>query len=118
MKSNEFEKGAKFSFNKSIQYADNAVVSKQILKKQTGNVSLFAFAKDEGLSEHTAPFDAIVYVVDGKAAVQIDGISHILEAGESIIMPAHIPHALNAIENFKMVLIMIKEKVLPIKNDE
>ena len=62
MKTNEFEKGIKFSFNDSIQYAENAIVSKQILKKNTGNVSLFAIAKDEGLSEHTTPFDAIAYI--------------------------------------------------------
>ena len=110
MKTNEFEKGRKFSFINEIQYADNAVVSKQILKKKSGNVSLFAFAKDEGLSEHTTPFDAIVQIVEGKADITIDGESHILSTGESIIMPAHIPHALRAIENFKMVLTMIKEK--------
>ncbi len=109
MKTNEFEKGKKFSFNDSIQYTENAVVSKQILKKSTGNVSLFAFAKDEGLSEHTAPFDAIAYIVDGKADITINGESNILISGESIIMPANIPHALIAIENFKMVLVMIRE---------
>ncbi len=109
MKTNEFEKGKKFSFSDSIQYAENAVVSKQILKKNNGNVSLFAFAKDEGLSEHTAPFDAIAYIVDGKADVTINGESNILISGESIIMPANIPHALIAIENFKMVLVMIRE---------
>jgi len=67
MGQNEFEKGKKFSFDKSIAYADKAVVSKHILKKQTGNISLFAFDKGEGLSEHTTPFDAMVLVVDGKA---------------------------------------------------
>lgn len=110
MKINEFEKGKKFSFINEIKYADNAVVSKQILKKKTGNVSLFAFAKDEALSEHTAPFDAIAYIIDGKADIYIDGKSNILSTGESIIMPANIPHALIAVQNFKMVLIMIKEK--------
>jgi len=107
---NEFEKGKKFSFMSEIRYADNAVVSKQILKKKSGNVSLFAFAKDEGLSEHTAPFDAIVQIVEGKAEITIDEEPHILSIGESIIMPAHIPHAIRAIDNFKMVLTMIKEK--------
>jgi len=110
MKTNEFEKGKKFSFNSSVQYADNAVVSKQILKKNTGNISLFAFAKDEGLSEHSTPFDALVQIVDGKADIIINGKSNILTSGESIIMPADIPHSLKAIENFKMVLTMIKEK--------
>ncbi len=108
MGQNEFEKGMKFSFDKSISYADKAVVSKHILKKQTGNISLFAFDKGEGLSEHTTPFDAMVLVVDGKAEIIIDGSSHLLESGDSIIMPADIPHALKAVEKFKMVLTMIK----------
>ncbi len=110
METNEFEKGKKFSFNKSIQYAEKAVVSKHILKKETGNISLFAFDKGEGLSEHTAPFDAVVFIVDGKADIIIDGTSNILEAGETIIMPANIRHALKAVEKFKMVLTMIKSK--------
>lgn len=110
MASNEFKKGVKFSFNTSINYNDEAVVSKHILKKESGNISLFAFDKGEGLSEHTTPFDALVYIVDGKAAIIIDGVSTILEANESIIMPAKIPHALKAVEKFKMVLTMIKEK--------
>lgn len=108
---NEFEKGVSFSYNKSIEYADKAVVSKHILKKATGNITLFAFDKGEGLSEHTAPFDAVVNIIDGKADIIINGESHILEAGESIIMPADIPHALNAVERFKMVLVMIKNPV-------
>ena len=108
--SNEFEKGKSFSYNKSITYAEKAVVSKHILKKESGNISLFAFDKDEGLSEHTTPFDALVFIVEGKADIIIDGISNILEAGESIIMPANVPHALKAVEQFKMVLTMIKSK--------
>ena len=64
---NEFEKGKKFSFNESISYAEKAVVSKHVLKNEAGNISLFAFDKGEGLSEHTAPFDAVVFIVDGKA---------------------------------------------------
>ena len=108
--SNEFEKGKIFSYNKSIVYAEKAVVSKHILKKETGNISLFAFDKDEGLSEHTTPFDAVVFIVDGKADIKIDGVSNILAAGESIIMPANVPHALLAIEKFKMVLTMLKSK--------
>ena len=108
--SNEFEKGKKFSYNESITYAEKAVVSKHILKKETGNISLFAFDKGEGLSEHTAPFDALVFIVDGTADIKIDGDSNILSTGESIIMPANIPHALVAIEKFKMVLTMLKSK--------
>ena len=96
MGSNEFEKGKKFSFNDSISFAAKAVVSKHILKKETGNISLFAFDKGEGLSEHTAPFDALVYIVDGKAEIIINGQSHMLDAGETIVMPADVPHALKA----------------------
>lgn len=106
---NEFEKGKKFSFNDSIAYTDKAVVSKHILKKETGNISLFAFDKGEGLSEHTAPFDAVVYIVDGIADIIIDGKSNILNANETIIMPANISHALKAVEKFKMVLTMIRK---------
>ena len=108
--SNELEKGKTFSYDKSVSYSDKAVVSKHVLKKETGNISLFAFDKGEGLSEHTAPFDAVVSVIDGKADVKIDGVSHILTTGENIIMPAHIPHALHAVEKFKMVLTMIKSQ--------
>jgi len=79
--SNEFEKGKVFSYNHSIAYAEKAVVSKHILKKETGNISLFAFDKGEGLSEHTAPFDAVVFIVDGKADIRINGVSNIIEAG-------------------------------------
>jgi len=107
MKSNEFEKGKKFTFNSSIAYADKAVISKHILKKEIGNITLFSFDKDEGLSEHTAPFDALVYISEGKADIQLNGQSHILE---TIIMPANFPHALTAIEKFKMVLVMIKSE--------
>ena len=110
MGTNEFEKGKKFSFNESISYAGKAVVSKHVLKKETGNISLFAFDKGEELSEHTAPFDAVVFIVDGKADIIIDGHSNILDAGETIVMPANIPHALKAVEQFKMVLTMIKSK--------
>ena len=108
--SNEFEKGSIFSFTDSVDYAEKAVVSKHILRKESGNVSLFAFDKAEGLSEHTAPFDALVFIVEGKADIQINGVSHVVSKGESIILPANIPHALVAIERFKMVLTMLKSK--------
>ncbi len=105
---NEFKKGEKFSYSNEINYAEKAIVSKHVLKNASGNISLFAFDKGEGLSEHTAPFDAIVHIVNGKADVIIDGNSNILKAGEVIIMPANIPHALTAVEKFKMVLTMLK----------
>jgi len=108
MQSNEFEKSKVFSFDGSIEYSDGGIVSKTILKKETGNISLFSFDKGEALSEHTAPFDAIIQVVDGKAEIVIGGKSFYLEAGQSIIMPASITHAVKAVEKFKMVLTMIK----------
>ena len=108
MQSNEFEKSKVFSFSDSVEYASGGILSKTVLKKETGNISLFSFAKGEALSEHTAPFDAMIQVVDGKAEVIIGGKSFILESGQTIIMPANIPHAVKAIEKFKMVLTMIK----------
>jgi quercetin dioxygenase-like cupin family protein len=92
----------------SVVYAEASIVSKTVIKKNTGNISLFAFAKSEGLSEHTAPFDAMVHVFDGKAEIIIGKVSHFLSAGELIIMPANVPHAVKAAEDFKMMLVMIK----------
>ena len=94
--------------NAPIQYQDGSVVSKEILNKPTGTITLFAFDKGQGLSEHTAPFDALVYVFDGKAEINIAGKQHNLKAGETIIMPANKPHSLKALERFKMLLVMIK----------
>jgi quercetin dioxygenase-like cupin family protein len=91
-----------------IDYQDLSVVSKEIIKKDTGTVTLFAFSKGQGLSEHTAPFDAMVTVLDGEAEISIDGKPIPVKAGEMIIMPANIPHALKAVERFKMMLVMIK----------
>lgn len=108
MGSSEFEKSKIFSFNDSVDYSDGGIVSKTVLKKETGNISLFSFDKGEALSEHTAPFDAMITVVDGKGEVIIGGKSFTLSSGQSIIMPANITHAVNAVEKFKMVLTMIK----------
>ena len=91
-----------------VEYQDGSVVSKEVIKKEKGTVTLFAFDKGQGLSEHTAPFDALVYIVDGKAEITIAGKACILKAGEAIIMPANKPHSLKAIERFKMLLVMIK----------
>src|SRR5512133_3289268 len=103
MESKEFSKATIFRFAGSVEYSEGAIVSKNVLKKETGNISLFAFDKGESLSPHTAPYDALVDVVDGKAEVIIDGKSHFLESGQSIIMPAGIMHSLKATEKFKMV---------------
>lgn len=108
MAANEFEKSKTFNYKESIEYSEGAIVSKTVLKKETGNISLFAFAKGEALSEHTAPFDALIQVVDGKGEITIGGKSFILESGQSIIMPANVTHAVKAVEKFKMVLTMIK----------
>ncbi len=91
-----------------VDYQTGAVVSKTLIKKDTGTVTLFAFDEGQGLSEHTAPYDALVQIIDGKANIILDGKSNITEAGEIIIMPANVPHALKAIEKFKMMLIMIR----------
>lgn len=102
--------GRMLNLEKLTEYQEGAIVSKEILKKDTGTVSLFAFDRGQGLSEHTAPFDAMVSIIDGKAEVIISGKSHHLSAGEMIIMPANLPHALKANERFKMMLIMIRSK--------
>ena len=90
------------------EYQKNSVVSKKIIKKESGNITFFAFDKNEGLSEHSAPFDAIVYIVEGEAEIVISGKSYLLKEGEMIIMPANKPHAVKAKKQFKMLLIMIK----------
>ena len=108
MEKREFPKAEKFNFADSVPYADGSIVSKILLRNDKGNVTLFAFDQGEMLSEHTAPFDAILQVLDGKTEVTIDGKKNILLTGESIIMPANIPHAVTALEKFKMLLIMIK----------
>jgi len=95
--------------NELIEYQADAVVSKTLIKKDKGTVTVFAFDKDQGLSEHTAPFDALVQIIDGEADIILDGESNILQEGEIIIMPANIPHALKAVEKFKMLLTMVKE---------
>lgn len=108
MEKKEFPKAEKFSFTNSVSYADGSIVSKILLRNDKGNITLFAFDKGEMLSEHTAPFDAIVQILDGTAEVMIDNKSNLLTAGESIIIPANLTHALTAVEPFKMMLIMIK----------
>ncbi|MDD3538815.1 MAG: cupin domain-containing protein [Atribacterota bacterium] len=92
-----------------VQYQDNAVVSTELIKKDAGTVTLFAFDKSQGLSEHTAPYDALVYILDGKAEITISKEPFTLQTGDMIIMPANRPHALKALEKFKMLLIMIKK---------
>jgi quercetin dioxygenase-like cupin family protein len=99
-----------FELASTIDYQDGSVVSKQVIKKKGGNVTLFSFDEGEGLSEHTAPFDALVYVMDGTADITIAKDKYTLTSGQMIIMPANIPHALHAVKKFKMLLVMIKEE--------
>ncbi len=91
-----------------IDYQDDSVVSREIIRRETGTVTLFAFDRGQGLSEHTAPFDAMVQVIEGEAEVTISGEKHRLVAGEMIIMPAEKPHAVMAVKPFKMLLTMIR----------
>ena len=91
-----------------VEYQTGSVVSRAIIQKKTGTVTLFAFGEGQGLSEHTAPFDALVCILDGQAEIIISGNSHMLKQGELIIMPADEPHALKAMGPFKMMLVMIR----------
>ena len=92
-----------------VDYQGGAVVSRTIIGRTTGTVTLFAFDRGQGLSEHTAPFDALVHVIDGEAVVTINGQSVTLKTGEATIMPANKPHALKAVDRFKMLLVMIRD---------
>jgi quercetin dioxygenase-like cupin family protein len=97
------------NFNDKIDYSTEGIVSKRVIQKDKGNITLFAFDKGQKLSEHSAPFDAMAQVLEGKAEIMINRVPFELTAGQVIIMPANIPHAVNAVEKFKMLLTMIKE---------
>ena len=103
-------KGKSFNLESHIEYASGSVVSKTLIKKETGTITLFAFDQGQGLSEHTAPFDAIVHITDGTAEITLGGQPQIVSAGEMLIMPANISHALQATERFKMLLVMIRSE--------
>ncbi|MCD4734671.1 MAG: cupin domain-containing protein [Bacteroidales bacterium] len=104
----EFNHTKKLRFAENVDYARGGIVSKRILQKEKGNVSLFAFDKGQQLSEHSAPFDALIQILEGKGQITIGGNPFDLSAGDSIIMPANIPHAVYATDQFKMLLTMIK----------
>ncbi len=91
-----------------VQYQEGTVVSRTIIDRKTGTVTLFAFGEGQGLSEHTAPFDALVYVLDGESEITISGRAFRVKQGEMVIMPANEPHALTAVKDFKMLLVMIR----------
>ena len=97
------------SANDLLDYQEGSVVSRTIIDKQTGTVTLFAFDEGQGLSEHTAPFDALVHIIDGEAEITISGKAILVKGGEMVIMPANEPHALRALKRFKMILIMIRQ---------
>jgi len=101
-------KGTAFRLDTFVDYAAGSVVSKTLLKKEIGNLTLFAFDAGQGLSEHSAPFDAVVQILDGAAEVTIGGDTQTVKVGEMLVMPADIPHALQAQERFKMLLTMIR----------
>lgn len=103
-----FDKATVIALEASVDYTQGGVISKQVTKNRAGNITIFSFDKGQGLSEHTAPFDAFVQVLDGEAKIRIDGVPHVLKKGDCIIMPANHPHALKAIERFKMLLTMIR----------
>ena len=90
------------------EYQKDSVVSQTVIEKSAGTVTFFAFDQGQGLSEHTAPYDALVYLLDGEAQITISGKPHLLMAGQMVIMPAHEPHALKATKRFKMILTMIR----------
>ena len=110
MTSDQFPRDRVMVLDNSVEYTDQSIVSKPVVKSPGGNVSLFAFDKGQELSEHTAPFDAMVQVLDGTAQIRINDNVHTMNKGDSIIMPAGEPHALKAIKKFKMLLTMIKSQ--------
>ncbi len=96
-----------------VDYAAGAIVSRTLAENESGTITLFAFDTDQGLSEHTAPFDAFVQILDGKAEIVIAGKPVEARAGQIVLMPANIPHALKAIEPFKMLLTMLRSRIAP-----
>ena len=93
-----------------VAYQDGSIVSKEIINKPTGTVTIFAFDQDQGLSEHTAPFDALVCVLDGEVVITISGEPHHLKEGDMVVMPGGKPHALKAVKRFKMMLVMVRSQ--------
>jgi quercetin dioxygenase-like cupin family protein len=110
METKIFDHSKKLRFSELAEFSTEGITSKKIIQKKAGSVTLFAFDKGQGLSEHTAPFDALVQVLDGKARITIDGKPFELETGDSIIMPANVPHAVDAVDRFRMLLTMIREQ--------
>lgn len=102
-------KGKVLSLKDLVEYADGTVASRMVINRKCGSITIFSFDENEGLSEHTAPFDAVVTILDGECEVWVAGKTFPMKTGETIIFPAGVPHALSAITKFKMTLVMIKE---------
>lgn len=103
-------RGKVLSLKDLVDYQDETVASRMIVHTKTGSITLFSFDEDEGLSEHTAPFDAVVTILDGECEVWVQGVTHQMKEGDTIIFPAGVPHALSAVTRFKMSLTMIREE--------
>jgi len=108
-KKREELKGKVFRLKDLVNYSDGTVASRMIINRKTGSITLFSFDENEGLSEHTAPFDAVVTILDGECEVWVAGQTSLMKEGETIIFPANVPHALSAITKFRMSLTMIRE---------
>jgi len=102
-------KGKVLALKELVNYSEGTVASRMIISRKAGNITLFSFDENEGLSEHSAPFDAVVTILDGSCEVWVAGQTYQMKEGETIIFPANVPHALSAITKFKMMLVMIKE---------
>ncbi|HIJ05788.1 MAG: Uncharacterized protein XE11_0071 [Methanomicrobiales archaeon 53_19] len=102
-------KGKVIRLDELVEYQDGTVASRMVIKQKHGNITIFSFDEDEGLSEHTAPYDALVTILDGECEIWLEGKTFEMKTGDSIIFPANAPHALSAITKFKMSLTMIKE---------
>lgn len=102
-------KAAGFRLESLVEYAEDSVISRVLLEEDGGTVTVFAFDEGQGFSEHSAPYDAMVQVIDGEACITIKGVPHEIRKGEVIIMPANVPHALRAVSRFKMLLTMIRK---------
>jgi quercetin dioxygenase-like cupin family protein len=108
MEKSMFEHSNVFRFPEKVEYSSEGIISKRVIDRPVGTVTLFSFDAGQRLSTHSAPYDAMLQVIEGKAEVIINEVQFVLTTGEAIIMPAGIPHAVNALERFKMVLTMIK----------
>ncbi|MBR1369895.1 cupin [Methanocalculus chunghsingensis] len=102
-------KGRVIRLEELVEYQEGTVASRMVIKQPHGNITIFSFDEDEGLSEHTAPYDAVVTILDGECEVWLSGETFTMKTGDTIIFPANAPHALSAITKFKMALIMIRE---------